>query len=142
MALGNVQSNNVPWFISYAILAFVIVPLMMIKLTTRITDTAIYVRLSPPPLHLMHPNRFAWTSVKRAYIREYREFKEYGGFGIRYAEPSVGDAISMHGSTGLQLELTDGKKVLISTQKPEALKAALAKLKAQGVAQGVAVTFE
>jgi hypothetical protein len=110
----------------------------MIKLTTRITDEAIYVRLLPPPLHLMHPNRFAWTSVKRAYIREYRQFKEYGGFGIRYADPSVGEAITMNGNIGLQLELTTGQKMLISTRKPEELKTALASLGARGAV----VTFE
>jgi hypothetical protein len=136
--LGNMPPSNIAWLLSFASLALIIVPLTMIKLTTRITDAAIYVRLSPPPLYLMHPNRFAWTSVKRAYIREYHEFKEYGGIGIRYAGPSVGEAITMNGSIGLQLELTNGQKMLISTRNPEELKAALAGLKAQGVA----VVFE
>jgi hypothetical protein len=65
------------------------------------------------------------TSVKRAYIREYRQFKEYGGFGIRYAGSSVGEAITMNGNIGLQLELTTGQKMLISTRKPKELKIAL-----------------
>jgi hypothetical protein len=44
----------------------------------------------------------------------------------------------MNGNIGLQLELTTGQKMLISTRKPKELKTALASLEARGVV----VTFE
>lgn len=138
VGLDNVPLNTVLWIVFSLILVMVAVPLTMLKLTTRITDIAIHVRLSPVPLGMMHPNRFAWGSVRRAYVREYHEFREYGSFGIRYAKPSIGDAISMNGKWGLQLELFGGQKMLISTRKPEELRAALAELKAKGLT----VTFE
>jgi hypothetical protein len=131
--LGNVPPNTISWIISFIALGLCTVPSMMLRLTTKITDVAIHVRLSPPPLNMMHTNHFPWHSIKRAHIREYRELKEYGGFGIRVGNPSVGDAISMNGNIGLQLELVNGQKVLIGTRKPEELKTVLAKLKDQGL---------
>jgi hypothetical protein len=136
--IGNVPPNSATWIISFIVLALITVPQMMLKLTTRITDSAIYVRLSPPPLNMMHPNRFTWNSVRRAYVRECHWFKEYGGFGVRFGNPSVGEAISMNGNCGLQLELDNGQKIFISTRKPEELNAALVRLKTQGLT----TTFE
>jgi hypothetical protein len=130
---GNVLPNIAVLLPAFIVIGLVAVPLATLKLTTRITDQAIYVRLSPPPLYRMHPSRIPWTSVRQAYVREYHEFKEYGGFGIRYATPSIGDAITLNAHTGLQLELTNGKKLLISTRRPDELEAVLAGLKGRGL---------
>ncbi|MDR1422925.1 MAG: hypothetical protein LBI64_08715 [Coriobacteriales bacterium] len=127
--LGNVPPNTATWILSFICIGLVTIPFMMLKLSTHISSSAIHVRLSPPPLGMMHQNCFPRHSVKRVYIREYHEFREYGGFGFRVGNPSVGDAISMNGNKGLQLELVNGQKVLIGTRKPEELKAVITRLK-------------
>jgi hypothetical protein len=131
--IGNVPPNDAAYAVSFVILILMTVPSMLLKLTTRITDAAIYVRLSPPPLGMMHDNRFAWKGIAKAYVRDYREMKEYGGFGIRFGLNNS-EAISMNGKVGLQLELIGGRKVLISTRKPEELSAALLGLQEKGLA--------
>jgi hypothetical protein len=125
---ANVPPNDAVYIVSYTIIALIVIPSALLKLTVRITDKAIYLHMAPPPLDSMCESKFEWSSIAKAYVRDYHELKEYGGFGIRYGSPEVGDAISMNAKTGLQLELKSGRKVLISTRKPEELKAALLRL--------------
>ncbi len=56
-------------------------------------------------------------------VRTYRPIREYGGWGVRYG--FGGTAYNMSGNRGVQLELADGKRVLIGSQRPEELAAAL-----------------
>ncbi|MES2389410.1 MAG: hypothetical protein V4543_15515, partial [Bacteroidota bacterium] len=70
----------------------------------------------------------------KAYIRTYSPMGEYGGWGIRYGI-NKGWLYNVSGNMGLQLELLDGKKVLIGTRKPDEIIAALRK---SGMAQCVA----
>lgn len=58
-----------------------------------------------------------WQEVAKAYIREYSPLREFGGWGIRRSKK--GKAYTVQGKLGLQLELRDGKKLLIGTQRPE-----------------------
>jgi uncharacterized protein YlzI (FlbEa/FlbD family) len=47
---------------------------------------------------------------------------EYGGWGLRYSfNKKRGNAINVSGDIGIQLTLTNGKKLLIGTQKKEAV---------------------
>jgi hypothetical protein len=56
--------------------------------------------------------------------REYRPIREYGGWGIRWS-PSHGMAYNISGHRGVQLELRDGKKLLIGSQRSVELAAAI-----------------
>ena len=67
-----------------------------------------------------------WKDVKRAYIRKYRPLSEYGGWGIRYG--FMGKAYNISGNIGLQLELKNGKKILIGTRKPQEVENVLNRL--------------
>jgi hypothetical protein len=92
--------------------------------------------------------QFAWEDIENAYPRKYNPILEYGGWGyragwgvnlgtkIRVGIGSKsgfrkGTAYNMRGNIGLQLELKNGKKVLIGTQRgaeiEEILKAVAAK---------------
>ena len=83
------------------------------QLVTIITSQGISFRFFP--LHLR--NRFiAWEEVVEVYIREYDALSEYGGWGIKFG--SQGNAYTIKGRYGLQMELTDGRKILIGTQRP------------------------
>ena len=66
--------------------------------------------------------------IKEFRIRQYRPLIEYGGWGIKKGGRKYGDAINVSGNKGLQLILDDGKKILIGTQRPDAVKRAMYKL--------------
>jgi TATA-box binding protein (TBP) (component of TFIID and TFIIIB) len=57
-------------------------------------------------------------------VREYAPLSEYGGWGLRYSV-NHGKAYNVSGNQGVQLFFTNGKKLLIGTQKPEEITAIL-----------------
>jgi hypothetical protein len=62
----------------------------------------------------------------KCYVRKYKPLAEFGGWGLRFGVS--GKAYNISGNKGLQLELTNNKKLLIGTQKPEELSEALNKI--------------
>jgi hypothetical protein len=56
-------------------------------------------------------------------VRTYQPLKEYGGWGLKGT--SKNRAYNMSGKEGLQLELKDGRRVLIGTRKPADIEVAL-----------------
>jgi hypothetical protein len=92
-------------------------------LHTRIDKDGIAYRFAP----IHRKERFIkWSSIKVAYVRKYRPIAEYGGWGFRRGRSGI--AYNTSGKMGLQLQLSDGKKILIGTQTPKALQRVLDKL--------------
>jgi hypothetical protein len=67
--------------------------------------------------------RFAFEDFGEYYAREYRPLLEYGGWGIRCGKN--GKAYNVSGKKGLQIIFKNGKKLLIGSQNPEELVAAI-----------------
>lgn len=64
--------------------------------------------------------------IQRFEIRKYSPIFDYGGWGIRYGfGRKWGKAYNVSGNIGLQLYLTNGKKVLFGTQRSQAIKYAM-----------------
>jgi hypothetical protein len=84
------------------------------KLITEVRGDGIYIRFFP--LHLSF-HKIAFKDLKRYEVRTYRPLLEYGGWGIRYG--FKGKAYTVSGNRGVQLELLDGKRLLIGSQRPE-----------------------
>ena len=106
--------------ISIVVVAAAATLFMTMKLTTKIDKLTIRVNFYP------FVNRtIPWEDVEEAYVRTYKPLLEYGGWGIRRRIGSI--AYSVSGKQGLQLSLTNGKKVLIGTKKVEELKSLLEK---------------
>lgn len=99
----------------------------LMKLQTHIDSTGIRVQFSIFPFS---KQEWKWGDIQKAYLRDYKFFREYGGRGLRFS-PRHGRAFMISGNTGLQLELSNGKKVLIGTQKEAELKQVLQYLKEQ-----------
>jgi hypothetical protein len=60
-----------------------------------------------------------WHEISEAYVRKYDAISEYGGWGLKvgaFWRKSKGIAINVSGDTGIQLELKNGKKILIGTK--------------------------
>lgn len=97
--------------------------LLSIRLTTRISSEGIFVKLFPFHLTFRY---YPWKMISKTEVRQYSPIKEFGGWGYRWG--FGGTAMNISGNMGLQLELTDGKKLLIGTQRPDDLRAVLNRL--------------
>jgi hypothetical protein len=95
---------------------------LQMRLITRITDEGIYVRFVP--FHFKE-QFYAWDSLESAQVRTYSALREYGGWGIKYGFNGQGKVYNVSGNQGLQLVFKSGEKILIGTQKPEEIQAAV-----------------
>jgi len=109
----------------FSILPFLMIWLFLsLKLETEIRKEGIYFRFKP--FHRKF-KFYPWDNISKYYVRKYRPILEYGGWGIRIGPGKYGKAYNVRGNMGLQLELKNGKRILIGTQKPEELERALNK---------------
>jgi hypothetical protein len=107
-------------------LSLVFIPLLglalflrSLRLTTTIDSDNIDLYFSP-----LVKKSIPWAEVASAKVIDYGFV---GGWGIRLFT-SYGTVYNIRGRMGLALELKSGKKLLIGTQKPTALKNFLAQL--------------
>lgn len=102
----------------WAILPMIMAPslvlalMLVFKLKTYADEKVI--RFSFFPFHFKS-REINWDEVERAYVREYKPIREYGGWGLRSSIRN-GRAYNVSGNKGIQLELNSGKKILIGTQ--------------------------
>ena len=97
-----------------------------IILRTWVNEEGVYIKMFP---FVFRYKFFPWDSIAKAYIRKYHPLWEYGGWGIRFRRWNFRHiAFSAFGNSGLQLELTNGKRILIGTRKPVELEEVLQKL--------------
>jgi len=92
-----------------------------LKLTTTITSESIELHFKPLTKRVI-----PIAEIRKGYIRKYRPISEFGGWGLRYG--SKGMAYNVAGDIGLQLELKNGKHILIGTQKENELEKVIKKL--------------
>ena len=103
--------------------------IFLFKLTTRIDEKGIHYKFFPFHLGFKVIN---WNEIDNAYVRTYDAISEYGGCGLKggnFWNKSKGKAINVSGDVGIQLELKNGKKLLIGTQKLEDAKRIIAAYK-------------
>lgn len=94
----------------------------IIKLETEVRSDGLYVRFYP--IHIRY-KRFTADNLQQYYTRRYRPILEYGGWGIRYSFTKKGKAYNISGDKGVQLVLKNGRKLLIGSQRPDELVAAI-----------------
>jgi hypothetical protein len=93
-----------------------LVPLLTWKmnLTTRVTGDGIELRFAPFPRRVI-----PLGEISKVYARQYRPIREYGGWGIKGTFKNR--AYNVSGDRGVQLELVNGKRLLIGSQRSEEL---------------------
>lgn len=99
------------------------------KLKTRIDEKGIHYQFLP--IHFKQKTIF-WNQISSISIRKYDAITEYGGWGLKGGflwNKAKGKAINVSGNIGIQLELKNGKKLLIGTQKESEAKQVLANYK-------------
>jgi hypothetical protein len=98
--------------------------IFLLKLKTEITSEGIRVSFKPLVRNmLIRPGE-----IEHWEVRKYNPIKEYGGWGYRFGNRKHGTAYNVKGNMGLQLILKHNRKLLIGTQRPEAIKRAMEKL--------------
>lgn len=117
---GNNPLSTVWLFIIFGTTFFLTLLFRSFRLETRIKEDGIYVKFFP--FHFNY-KKYEWTTISKCYITQYSPIREYRGWGIRYGYKRK--AYNVSGNMGLQLEFTNGKKLLIGTNKAEELKEAL-----------------
>ena len=94
------------------------------KLITDVRTDGIYVRLFP-----VWSRAVPLKDVVREKAKQYRPLVEYGGWGIRFGRHKK-RAYNMSGNRGVELELTNGTLLLISSQRAQELASAISAAKA------------
>jgi len=114
---GNHPIPNWGLLVMTGVPILILVMLFSTRLFTKITNSGISYQFKP-----FHKNSkiIEWREVNSCYVRIYAPIKEYGGWGVRTAfNGKNGKAFNVSGNIGIQLELKNGKKILIGTQKPK-----------------------
>jgi len=114
-----------PWWI-FALAGLALCLVAGLVLDVRLDTAGAHYRLRPLQWRWRH---IAWAEVAHAYLRRYDPLGEYGGWGIKGTTQNR--AYNIANDEGLQLELRDGRRVLLGTQRPAELIQALATLPLQ-----------
>lgn len=120
----NSTMSTVEFVIILGSMLLFTLPLFIIKLTSRIDEKGIHYRFFP--FH-RSVRTILWSEIRRMYVRQYNPIAEYGGWGIKPSwNKGHGLAVNVAGDVGLQLELNNGKKFLLGTQKEDEVKRIIA----------------
>ena len=128
---GSRPATNGGLLLGSFIMAGVTTLFLTARLKTEIDETGIYFKFFP--FHFKN-HKIDWSSVEKAFVREYSPLGEFGGWGIRFGF-GHGRALNVSGNMGLQLHLKNGKKILIGTRKPDELATVLGHLKSKNIIQ-------
>jgi hypothetical protein len=115
------------WLAAFATIITVGIPMLIYqsKLTTKVKDDGFYFRYFPFQLNF---KKIDLASIEKYKIKEFSPFSDYGGWGIRKKMFKKETAYIVKGNKGIEFTYKDGKIVLIGTQKPDEIKAAVSKL--------------
>jgi hypothetical protein len=105
--------------IGVALLVFLIV--FLLHMTTEVTPTELRIWFGWAP---GNARVVAVSAVRRVEIVTYRPIADYGFWGIRAGRDGE-KAYIARGNRGVRIELTDGSRYLVGSQRAEALATAL-----------------
>ena len=86
------------------------------KLETVVLGDEVQIRFFP---FLLRTKKVAFTELKSCEAKTYSPLREYGGWGIRLG--AKGWAYNASGREGVELQLRDGRMILIGSQRSEEL---------------------
>lgn len=130
VAFENITSNEFLIFcvIIFLVLAGLLIYIHRCSLKTKISNKEICVRYMPQSKDWM---KISVAQIRSYRIRKYNPIREYYGHGKRNHRKH-GKAYTVSGKEGLQIYLRDGTKLLIGTQKRQAIEYAMEKLMREG----------
>ena len=119
--------------LSFGTASGVCLPLLVVvgllRMTTEVTPTDVRVWFGWVPTY----RRFvAIGLVQKIEVVSYRPVRDYGGWGIRSGRDGE-RVLNARGNRGVLLDLGDGSRLLIGSQRPEALALAIERAQRPGV---------
>jgi hypothetical protein len=125
--VGTKDENH----INTSLIVFCSIPIVLslfgffLNLKTDYNEKEITLRFLPLPFF---KRTIFWNQINKAYIRKFDwgEFRAIGSGAIPLG--NRGRAYHLYGEYGLQIETTDGDKILIGTRKPKSLQEFLKRL--------------
>lgn len=115
-AVSVASGGPVGLLVTGAIVVFV----WSLRLTTEVREDGLYVRFWP--FHRSF-EQVPWRAIAAAESVHYRPLSEYGGWGIRWRPGRV--AYNVRGSRGVYLTGHDRRDILLGSQQPDELAAAI-----------------
>jgi hypothetical protein len=117
--VGDNPAPNAALIVIFFVLVIALWVNFALKLEVWIDQDGIHYRFFP----LIRKNKLiSKAEIQRYEIRKYSPIFDYGGRGIRRGfGRKWGKAYTISGNIGLQLYLTNGKKVLFGTQRSQAI---------------------
>jgi len=91
-----------------------------LRLIVEVREDHIYIRYAP-----LVTRKIPFMEIERYEARTYQPIKEYGGWGIK-GWSCKKTAYNVSGNQGVELELRDGRQVMIGSQRPQELAQAIA----------------
>lgn len=112
------QSQTQGLLVGAALVAVLWALMLAAKMTTQVDDDGITIRT----LFFIN-RRISYDEIVTAQSVVYKPLRDFGGWGYRIGPG--GKAYNMSGNLGVQLVLTRERRVLIGSQKPDDLAAAI-----------------
>ena len=100
--------------ISTLTIVILIFLLVFTRLETKIDEKGIHYKFWPFNLS---ERLLSWREISSCEVRKYSPISEYGGWGYRTGFTKNSGALNVKGNKGIQIELKNGKKLLLGTQK-------------------------
>ena len=88
--------------------------LYSLRLQTEVRADGIYLKMWP--LHRSF-RRISWSEIERYESTQYSPLRELGGWGIRWTPGKL--AYNVSGNRGIWIVRTNGRVVLVGSQRPE-----------------------
>jgi hypothetical protein len=110
-----------PWaYVLISLVFLVLLSVLTLRQTTTVAEGAVTVRFGP-----FYRMRIPFSEIANAEAVSYRPVRDFGGWGIRGFGRRR--ALNTRGNLGVLVTRADGSTVLIGSQKPRELLAALAR---------------
>ena len=68
------------------------------------------------------------SSIKNYQVRQYKPIREFGGCGLRYNYKTKTSCYNIRGTMGLEIELVNGRRIMLGTQEPHEIKKSMDEL--------------
>lgn len=117
----NPSSDLMMWVITFVFGLLFPIGFAMMKLVVEVRFDRLYIRFFP-----FTTREIMFTDIASFQARQYSALREYGGWGIRGARSRGSKmAYNTKGNWGVDVELENGKFVMIGSQKANELEEAL-----------------
>ena len=120
------------FFVRGVVLSVMIVPLILLAVGVLLAFARLVVDVDREAItvafHFLWPKRrIRISDVRKAEATKYSPLLDYGGYGVRLG--FRGWAFNVSGNEGVLVETNDGSRLMIGSQRPKELEAAIERAK-------------